>query len=200
LARDAAVVRAFFAVEIGAAARAVAHAVAERLAREPGGDAVRWVRPEAYHVTLRFLGPTPRTRAPELAAAARRATHSIAPFRLQLGALAGLPPRRPNVVVVGVEAEPPAAAGSLAALAAALEEVAVGAGYAPEGRAFQPHLTLGRVRERRRRAPLLGPGLEPAEPAPFAVDSFVLFESALAPGGSRYTALERIPLEMPSPP
>ena len=66
----------------------------------PRGDAVRWVRPESYHVTLRFLGATPRERIADLVAAAQRATRAIAPFELRLGALAGLPAQGPRVIVL----------------------------------------------------------------------------------------------------
>jgi 2'-5' RNA ligase len=96
VARDD-VLRIFFAIEIGDAARRAAGAVAERLAAAPGGEAVRWVRPEAYHVTLRFLGTTPLDRVAGLVAAAQRATRNP-PFELRLGALAGFPSRRPRAV------------------------------------------------------------------------------------------------------
>lgn len=181
--------RTFFAVEISDDVRREAAAVSERLSAGPGGDAVRWTRPEAYHVTLRFLGRTPRTSVEPLIAAAREATRAIAPFTVRLGALGGFPERRPRVVVLGVEPEAP-----LAALAQALEAVAVAAGFEPEARAHHPHLTLGRVKDRAPRAPILRAAGGPADPTPFDVAAYTLFQSVLAPGGSQYTALERIPL------
>jgi 2'-5' RNA ligase len=183
------VLRTFFAVEIDDASRSAAHAVAQRLAATPRGDAVRWVRPEAYHVTLRFLGTTRREQVAELIAAAQRATRDIAPFELQLGALAGLPAQAPRAIVMDVAPREP-----IAALAAQVESATVAAGFAAELRAFRPHLTLGRIRERRGRAPLLDPALGLAAVAPFAVTSFALFQSDLDPGGARYTPLERIAL------
>jgi 2'-5' RNA ligase len=181
------VLRTFFAVEIDDAARRAARAVAERLAAAPGGEAVRWVRPESYHVTLRFLGATPRDRVAGLVAAAQRAARAIAPFELRLGALAGFPSRRPRAVVLDVTPHE-----AIVALAREVESAVVGAGFAPEERAFHPHLTIGRVRERRVPSVDLAEG--PADAAPFAVDSFVLFQSALAATGAQYTPLERIPL------
>ena len=183
------VLRTFFAVEIGDAARRAARAVAERLAAAPGGETVRWVPPESYHVTLRFLGTTPRDRVASLVAAAQRATRAIAPFELRLGALAGFPSRRPRAVVLDI-----APHESIVALAHEVESAVVEAGFAPEPRAFHPHLTLGRVRERARRTPFLDPAESPADAAPFAIDSFVLFQSVLAATGTQYTPLERIAL------
>jgi RNA 2',3'-cyclic 3'-phosphodiesterase len=181
------VLRTFFAVEIGDAARSAARAVAERLAAAPGGEAVRWVRPESYHVTLRFLGATPRNHVAGLVAAAQRTARAIAPFELRLGALAGFPSRRPRAVVLDV-----APHEAIVALAREVERAVVEAGFAPEERAFHPHLTLGRVRERR--TPFLASAEGPADAAPFAVGCFVLFQSALATTGAQYTPLERISL------
>ncbi len=181
--------RTFFAVEISDAARRAAHAVAEQLAAAPGGDAVRWLRPESYHVTLRFLGTTQRDRIEALVAAAQRATRGIAAFELQLGALAGLPAQGPRAIVLDVAPHEP-----LAALATQVESAVVAAGFAAEPRAFRPHLTLGRIRERRGRMPRLDPVIRADHASPFAVTSFALFQSDLDPGGARYTPLERIAL------
>lgn len=182
--------RTFFAIEIGDAARREAHAIAERLAAEPGGDAVRWSRPEAYHVTLRFLGATPRERVADVATAVRAVVRDVAPFSLRLGALHGFPtPARPRVVVLDLEPQ-----GAVVALAASVERAAVETGFAPEARVFRPHLTLGRVRDGSRRAPRLHASLGPSDAAPFRVGEIVFFQSVLAPGGSQYTPLERIAL------
>lgn len=184
------VLRTFLAVEIGDAARREARAVAERLAAEPNGEAVRWSRPEAYHVTLRFLGPTPRDRVAGVAAAVREAVRGVAPFALRLGPLHAFPtPRRPRVVVLDLEPAEP-----IVALAAKVERAVVAAGFAPEARAFHPHVTLGRVKERNGRAPRLHESLGPTDPAPFDVAEVVFFQSVLAPHGSHYTPLERFSL------
>lgn len=183
------VLRTFLAVEIGDAARREARAVAERLAAEPGGEGVRWSRPEAYHVTLRFLGPTPRDRVAGVAESVREAVRDVAPLSLRLGPLHAFPtPRRPRVIVLDLEP-----ADAIVALAARVESAAVAAGFAPEARAFHPHVTLGRVGVRSRRAPRLHESLGPSDPAPFRAEEVVLYESVLAPGGSHYTPLERIP-------
>jgi 2'-5' RNA ligase len=180
--------RTFFAIELGDDARRIAADVAERLAAEPGGDGVRWTRPEAYHVTLRFLGRTPHDRAVDVARAVQRRIAGTAPFSLALGALHAFPsPRRPRVVVLDL-----APAEPVVALAAAVEQGVVDAGFAPEERAFRPHLTIGRAKEHARRAPRLSASLGPSEPAPFDVAAVVFFSSVLGAGGSRYTPLARI--------
>jgi len=180
--------RTFFAIELGDGARRVAADVAGRLADEPGGDGVRWTRPEAYHVTLRFVGATPVDRVVAMARAVQERVAGFAPFALRLGALHAFPsPRRPRVVTLELHPVEP-----LVALAEAVERGVVEAGFAPEERAFRPHLTLGRVKERAGRAPRLHASLGPADAAPFDVASIVLFQSVPADGGSQYTPLARI--------
>ena len=181
--------RAFFAIELGESARSQAADVAAGLRARPGGDAVRWVRPEALHVTLRFLGEIAPAQVEPLLAQVRAQTEKVAPFALRLGALGSLPPsRRPRVLLLELEPAAP-----LAALARAVERGVVAAGCAPEPRLFRAHLTLGRVRG----AP---PSLAAVDvpPAVFDVTESVLFASELHPSGSRYIPLGRAPLGGPS--
>jgi RNA 2',3'-cyclic 3'-phosphodiesterase len=179
-------IRAFFAVELGAAARRAAEAATRELRGRPGGDGVRWVRPEALHVTLRFLGGVDPGRLAALAACARGELAALRPFRVSLGAAELFPtPRRPRVVSLAVDPEAP-----LAELAQALERAAGALGLAPEERPFRAHLTLGRVRDRR--FPDVAGLAVPAEEV--AVDEVVLYRSELAPTGARYSPLERLAL------
>jgi 2'-5' RNA ligase len=181
--------RLFIALELGAAARAQAARIAAAL-REQTGD-VRWVRAESLHVTLRFLGSTDPARVEQLVREVAVATRGIAPFSVSLGGIELIPsPRRPRVISLGlVPAEP------LAALAAGVERGAVAAGFAPEERAFRPHLTLGRTRDHRRfHLAADVTGSVTAEREAWDVVETVLFRSDLAPSGARHTPLARIPL------
>jgi 2'-5' RNA ligase len=184
---EPATLRAFFAIELAEPARRAAADVVAVLRARPGGDAVRWVRPENLHVTLRFLGEiAPALQAP-LAAQVRAQTAALAPFALQLGGLASFPPaRRPRVLVLELAPGEP-----LAALASAVERGVVAAGFAPEPRPFRGHLTLGRMRERGAPPSLAALAVPPVV---FDVTESVLFASELHPSGSRYTPLERVPL------
>jgi len=184
-------IRAFLGLELGAAARGRAAALAEALRRGPGGDGVRWVREESLHVTLRFLGATDPAVLPEITRRVAVQTRALAPFALRLGEPGAFPsPRRPRVIVLGLEPPEP-----VVALAEAVERGVVDAGLPPEERPFRPHVTLGRVRERRRAALALDvtapvTGLDEA----WDVTETVLFQSETLRSGARYTALQRIPL------
>jgi 2'-5' RNA ligase len=184
-----AAIRAFFAVELDDDARRVAAGVASRLREDPGGDGVRWVRPEALHVTLRFLGEIEAAAAAPLARRAAQELATLRPFALHFGPAELFPsPRRPRVVALGLE---PAAA--LVELAAALERAVVAGGFPAEDRPFRAHLTLGRVKGRS--FPSVAALAPPA--AEFAVEQAVLFRSELSSAGSRYQPLERVPLGAP---
>jgi 2'-5' RNA ligase len=179
-------IRAFLAVDLDDAARVQALELAQRLRERPGGDHVRWVRSEALHVTLRFLGQMDPQRAGELAQRVAREVRTQEPFALRLGAPHPFPsPRRPRVVALEVEPREP-----LGALADAVERGVVAAGFEPEARAFRAHLTLGRMRGGR------PPQMEDLD-APRAespVRDVVLYRSHLGRGGSRHEPLERMPL------
>jgi 2'-5' RNA ligase len=184
--------RAFLAVEIGESARRAAAAAAERMALEVRGREVRWARPETYHLTLRFLGEIESELVPRLAARVAEAVADAAPFELRLGGLVAFPSaRRPRVIAATAEPEAP-----LVALAERLEAAARRAGLPAEPRAYRPHLTLGRVRDRAHpELAVLGPLV--AEP--FRVAEVVLFRSDLQPDGALHTPLERMPLGVPGP-
>ena len=173
----------FFAIELDDGARQAAADLARRLAGARGGDGVRWVRPEALHVTLRFLGEIDAARAAPLARRASEELAALRPFALRLGPAELFPsPRRPRVVALGL-----APAAPLAELAAAVGRACVAEGFPREERPFRAHLTLGRIRGAS--FPAVAALAAPA--AELAVDEVVLFRSELSPAGSRYTPLGR---------
>jgi len=203
--------RTFLALPLEDTARTGAERCLEALRRNDGARALRLVRPEGLHVTLRFLGETPPEALPRLRDGVAAEVAACAPFTVRLDGLHVFPsPRRPRVLALGLF--PPAPLEALAAavergvVAAALppDRGVVAAALPPERRRFRPHVTLARVREGRGpRAAPAGRGTPPAPeglPAPegaFVAREVVLFESRLGPGGSRYSPLERLPLGVP---
>lgn len=156
--------------------------------------ALRFVRPEQMHLTLRFLGEISEQDAAGIPTALSAAIHGIAPLSLiaqGLGTFGALD--RPRVVWLGLTGE----IDRLNDLQRRVAEATAGLGQTEE-RAFNAHLTLGRV------SPLSGDArahlidvVRSYPPRPLAnwtADSVEFVRSKLAPGGSRYTTLASIPL------
>lgn len=136
--------RCFVAVRLGETITASLRTVAEDVRRgaEASGWRVAWTRPEGWHVTVKFLGDVECDRVSEVRAAIGRGIRGVAAFRIAALGLLVLPPAaQPRVLAVGLRDD-----GSLARLAAGLENELEPLGFTRETRRFTPHLTLGRVR------------------------------------------------------
>ena len=116
------------------------HSLRERLAWMSGGlPGARWVAPENYHVTLRFIGEVPGWQAGDLdtALAAIRAPG----FALTLAGI-GTQDRGGRVVSVHVQVE---RCPALDHLQSKIETALQRAGLERERRRFAPHVTLARL-------------------------------------------------------
>jgi 2'-5' RNA ligase len=148
-----------------------------------GGWPVRWVNDEGVHMTLKFFGEVAPERLDVIVEALRFAAAGAGPLALRLSELGAFPSRsRPRILWVGIEAPP-----SLELLQDRIERGCEAIGFPPEGAPFQPHVTLGRVREGQR-LPLHGleDHADSFEPVPFVAQELVLYESVLTTGGPRY--------------
>lgn len=176
-------IRAFIAVELSAEVKAVLHEVASTLEKEVAPGVVKWVQPERMHLTFRFLGDTPLEKLDDLSAALDRVALAHEPFSLTLDSLGCFPnERRPRVIWVGVQGDVTDAIRLRGSLDEALQEL----GWDREDRAFQPHLTLGRVKDPRAKVRL--PWGRRVAAATSAVREVVLFESKLRADGPLYIA------------
>jgi 2'-5' RNA ligase len=154
---------------------------------EPWSRAIRWLRPESLHVTLRFLGEVERETLRRIEASVREVTSARAAFDLEVGDLAIFPSqRRPRAVAALVEG-----GDALQSLADGIEAAVVDRGLRVERHPFRAHITLGRVRRGTTRVPSL-------EPSPARVgmraDAVTLYRSRLEPSGAIYSELARLEL------
>lgn len=179
-------VRAFLALPIDAPARSQVARTIEEL--RPLLRGLRWVSTDGLHLTLRFLGPSSAEALDRLTRQLREATAACPAGQGRLGGL-GLFPERGSPRVLWLDLELPE---PLRVLQRACETAARAAGFAPEGRPFKSHLTLGRWRD-----PLPRPQLPSVEPCLTRLDELVLFRSELRPQGALYTRLQVLPLARP---
>ncbi len=159
------------------------HSLRERLSWMAGGlPGARWVAPENYHVTLRFIGELPGYRAEEVdqALASLRAPG----FTLQLAGIGTFEKgSRVNSLWAGVERNP-----QLDHLQTKIETALQRAGLERERRRFIPHVTLARmdgVPEAKIAGWVAGHNLFRSQPV--LVEHFTLFSSRLGKEQAVYT-------------
>ncbi len=184
-------IRSFVAIHLPDAAREVLGQISEQLSLEVPGGSVRWTRVSAVHLTLKFLGDVAEADLPQIKAALATVGQRHAPFTFTVAGAGCFPNlNRPRVVWVGIQEQ----TGSLAALQRDVEESLAPLGFKPERRAYHPHLTLGRTKDRVHSSDLRRIGevvaaAEVGELGQVRVKSFRLMRSDLHPDGAIYTSL-----------
>lgn len=163
--------------------------LADRLSFLRGGlPGARWIDPENYHLTLRFIGDVDMHIADEVAAELARVRRQS--FTLRLGDVGALGTKRPHAIVVRAEPSP-----ALLELQAEHERIMQRIGLVPETRKYTPHLTLARLRGASGQDIATYLSLRGGFSAEsFPVERFVLFSSRNSTGGGPYLIEEEYPL------
>jgi 2'-5' RNA ligase len=156
-----------------------------------------WVRPESLHITLKFIGEQSEDKLENI----QRALGTVTANRFEMNIRGyGFFPEvhKPRLFWIGIEA-----GAELALLASTIDEKLAAFGIPKEEHAFSPHLTLARggrsgsLRKQKRDGAngnfkrlqeKLVAGPTP-EFGTMTAREFFLYESQLAPGGSKYTKL-----------
>jgi 2'-5' RNA ligase len=184
--------RLFVAVPLAEDARRVVADLVDSIRAEVDGTsqprtAVRWVRMDGLHLTLRFLGPTATTQVDGIEAAIDAAAATGSPFEVAIGGAGAFPsPARPRTLWLGLDD----GHAQLERLAGTLDQHLAGAGWPPVERPFRAHLTLARA-DGRRAGPATAAALirhAAAFRAAFTADRLILFESLTGGGPARYVA------------
>jgi 2'-5' RNA ligase len=187
-----ATVRAFLACDPPEAVRQGIAAVQNRLKKQFGG-AVRWVRPEGIHLTLKFFGDIPIGAVETIGGVVHEQVRDLSPLTLQVQKIGAFPnTNRPRVIWLGIT-------GDVGRLVALQKKIAAGlqaCGFEQEERAFSPHLTLGRVKLPQGMADL-GKIIEESDATAgeFQAAELILFKSDLKPDGAVYTKLGIYPFD-----
>ena len=105
-----------------------------------GLPGARWIDPENYHLTLRFIGDVDDEIAQEIAWLLGKVRRKD--FELRLDGLQSFGGRKPRAIVAAV-----APSQSLMELQAEHERLMQRVGLDPEGRKYTPHVTLARLRD-----------------------------------------------------
>jgi 2'-5' RNA ligase len=190
-------IRAFIAIELPEETRQRLAAMQEQLKQVRTG--VRWVNPGSIHLTLKFLGNIHPAQVEDIALAVAQEVRDQPPITLGAAGLGAFPSRRkPRVIWIGMEGE----VQRLTRIQARVENALEPLGFVREKRPFQPHLTIGRVKDRRKLQALIDAmatlDMEPFNS--FDADEIILYKSDLRPTGAIYTKLHRMPLAAPASP
>jgi 2'-5' RNA ligase len=162
--------------------------VQELSAIRGGLPGARWVEPENYHVTLRFIGDVDDAVAREIGSVLGQVRRNA--FEIALDGLRAFGGRKPRAVVALVPTLRP-----LMELQAEHERLMQRVGLEPEGRKYTPHVTLARLRDSSNRqvADYLATR-SPFRTLPFPVPRFVLYSARASVGGGPYVVEAAYPL------
>ena len=155
--------------------------VVQALAALRGGlPGARWIDPENYHLTLRFIGDVDGTLARDIMQILGEVRRSA--LELSFDRIDQFGGRKPRAVYAGAI---PALA--LTELQSEHERLMQRIGLEPEARKYAPHVTLARLRgssahEVAEYLSMRGPFRSPS----FQVSRFVLFSSKASSGGGPY--------------
>ena len=188
--------RAFVAVLLDEQTRRTVAAQIDRM--RPLSKIVAWVPPHNLHLTLRFLGDQTEEQLATVVPALEEAASGVPAFTLSLKGLGAFPGLdHPRTLWVGVSE----GVQEVQRLQARVAEALGRRGVPIEARAWQAHVTIGRVtdemRRRREGMPELRAAVMRGATTPFGsmpVASIVLMRSDLYTSGTRYTGIASVPL------
>ena len=192
-------VRLFVACEVPDDVRDSIGGVIDEL-RSRSGSAVRWIKPDGVHVTVKFLGEVPVKQLPAIKIAIQEAVVGHSPFELELSNIGTFGGREGlRIMWVGIAGDVLRLEALVRAVNAALAVV----GFEPERRPFRPHLTLGRVRDEiptRQRAEIeVAVGKMDVPPSMWRTSHVSLMRSRLTAAGAVYEVLATFPLRVTQP-
>lgn len=163
--------------------------VAFELSLMRGGlSGARWITPDNYHVTLRFLGDIDGATARDFAYGLDD-VHAE-PIEVTIDALDFFGGDKPRALLARVKLS-----RDLADLQSEHEKLARRVGLPPEGRKFTPHVTLARMRQASTHAVAAWLGARALfRSITFTAQRFVLFSSRDSVGGGPYLVEAQYPL------
>ena len=153
-----------------------------------GLPGARWVDPENYHLTLRFIGDVDDVVAHEVESTLGRVRRG--PFELRVDGLSSFGGKKPRSVFASISPAQP-----VAELQAEHERLMQRVGLEPEGRKYIPHVTLARLRDSSSRQVADFLSMRGGfRSLTFKVSRFVLFSSRASVGGGPYVVEASYPL------
>ncbi len=188
-------IRSFIAIELPDELKQLLRRLQTELKSEQH-PSVKWVDPSGIHLTLKFMGTIGGHQVGDITRVIQESTEGFSPFHLEVSEIGVFPNlKRARVVWVGLGGE----VDRLGQLQRRLESGLTPLGFTAESRAFKPHLTLARVRDRASPAEQSSLGQLIADTGltlsyAFRADSISLMKSTLTREGAIYHQIDSVRL------
>ncbi len=152
---------------------------------------VKWVEPEQVHVTLHFFGEVEAADIQTIESVITPLAAKCPALELRLQGIGFFPnPHKPRVVWLGVAGK----TVPLLRLQSDVESALRSRGFPSEERLFQPHATIGRVKDSSAFRNQSCNVLETRESSPKLMERIVMYQSRLTPQGPHYEVLKTFSL------
>ena len=187
-------VRTFLAIELNDSVRKALI----QFQRQADNLLLKWVSPNAIHLTVKFLGVIEEEQVFIIKQALEEVVQEMSPFALTFKGLGGFPTlQKPRIIWAGVEGD----VDHLEVLVSCIESALRLVGFPQEDRPYHPHITLARVKANARE---IGQKITTSEVSKqkwnfgnLTVDRLSLFQSQLTPEGAQYSCLWTLVLGSP---
>jgi 2'-5' RNA ligase len=187
--------RCFIAIEMPANIRQSIADVIEKCNKKFKG--IKWVAPEKIHITLKFLGEVNEGLMPEIQKRLARVCAARDIFSIAIKGAGAFPNfKYPNVLWIGIDESE-----ELKRLYEDIEDVLSELGFERESRKYSPHLTIGRVKDRKGIEPVIKEiyTFKDAFFGSIDVNEILLMRSVLKSEGAEYSKIAGFQLSKSQP-
>ncbi|MGD0745985.1 MAG: RNA 2',3'-cyclic phosphodiesterase [Verrucomicrobiota bacterium] len=189
--------RLFVAIPMPEAIRNEIIGVQQEFQRLVPREAVRWTKPEQFHLTLRFLGDVPVGRVADLQKAVNAVCAGEPALRLRAQGVGFFPNARlPRVLWAGVND----GEGRLADLQKRIESVVQPFTQEPGADRFAGHVTIGRVKSLKRpeieKLAAQAQSVKDRLLGEWTANEIEIIQSRLSPAGAQHSLLTAICLKV----
>ena len=178
-------IRTFIAIDTPETVTKVALSLHSSVKVNP--KAVRWVRKENIHITLRYIGPTAPGEVEKINHLLSEIVGLNSDFSLNVFGTGCFPKKeRPRILWLSIDGD----VAKLKLLVEMINSEMDQLGYPQEERDYSPHITIGRIRYPQKITPDVTDFLSAQyEPISWNIPKIILYQSELLPSGAIYSIL-----------
>ncbi len=178
--------RVFWGVALSPNVRESLLAVSRKLEQLLIHQSIKWLTPDNYHLTVRFVGEVTPNWIDQCCSYLQEQLKDESTFEIIINTVQLFPQKRPHVIASMVKLDE-----KLARIYHIIEKACQACGSLPEMRPYVPHITLARIKK-------MQPNLSFSLPNDFSsiqcVDEITLFKSEQYNGSRHYSKLFSIVL------